>query len=186
MPEKPQHEVTAAEDPALAFQTHDHRHCVGTMLARAEAVCADKGLRLTPVRRRVLEILLETHKALGAYEVLDRLAADGFGHQPPVAYRALDFLVTHGLAHRIQRLNAFAACMHTTDDSDAGHEAVFLICRDCNALAEAPGLRLRAALEAAAAGADFAVEGAAIEAIGLCARCRAAAGEGNDNAGVGA
>ncbi len=47
---------------------------------------------MTPVRRRVLEILLEKHRAMGAYDVLDRLAAEGFGNQPPVAYRALDFL----------------------------------------------------------------------------------------------
>ncbi|MDM7256178.1 MAG: transcriptional repressor, partial [Paracoccus sp. (in: a-proteobacteria)] len=71
-----------------------------------------QGLRLTAVRRRVLEILLENHKAMGAYEILDRLAAEGFGKQPPVAYRALDFLVEHGLVHRVQRLNAFAACLH--------------------------------------------------------------------------
>lgn len=158
------------QDPALAFSAHDHRHCVGSVIAQAEAVCAARGLRLTPVRRRTLEILLEAHKALGAYEVLERLADDGFGRQPPVVYRALDFLVENGLAHRIQRLNAFAACMHPEES----HEAVFLICRACSALAEAPGLRLRAVLDAAAAPAGFAVESASIEALGLCAACRAA------------
>ena len=59
----------------------------------------------------VLEILLESHRAMGAYEVLERLAAEGFGKQPPVAYRALDFLVEHGLALRVRRLNAYAACL---------------------------------------------------------------------------
>jgi Fur family transcriptional regulator, zinc uptake regulator len=97
---------------ATAFHSHDHGRCTGTAMAHAERLARDRGLRLTPVRRRALEILLEEHRALGAYEVLERLAADGFGNQPPVAYRALDFLVEHGLAHRIRRLNAYAACTH--------------------------------------------------------------------------
>jgi Fur family zinc uptake transcriptional regulator len=168
MPQTPQGTRTRPGDPALAFSMHDHDRCMGTVIGHAETVCRERGLRLTPVRRRVLEILLESHKALGAYDVLDRLGADGFGRQPPVAYRALDFLVEHGFAHRIQRLNAFAACMHPHH----AHEAVFLICRACNALAEAPGMRLRAALDAAALPAGFTVESASIEAIGLCAACR--------------
>ncbi|MFN3644023.1 MAG: Fur family transcriptional regulator, partial [Gemmobacter sp.] len=141
---------------------------------RAEAVAAARGLRLTPVRRRTLEILLEAHKALGAYEVLDRLAADGFGRQPPVVYRALDFLVDAGLAHRVARLNAFAACMHPGE----AHQPAFLICRSCNAVAEAPGARVRAALEAAVAATGFVAERVTVEAMGLCAACRAGAGEG--------
>lgn len=161
--------AAAAEDPALAFSPHDHRHCMGSVIRHAEEFCARKQLRLTPVRRRVLEILLESHKAMGAYDVLERLAADGFGHQPPVAYRALEFLVAHGLAHRIQRLNAFAACMNP----DEAHDAAFLICRDCNTIAEAPALRLRAALDATAIDAGFAIDGASIEAVGQCAACRA-------------
>ena len=48
---------------------------------------------------------------------VDRLAAEGFGHQPPVAYRALAFLTEHGLAHRIRRLNAFAACDRTASSA---------------------------------------------------------------------
>ncbi|AMY67832.1 zinc ABC transporter ATP-binding protein ZnuC [Frigidibacter mobilis] len=120
-------------DAGLAFEHHDHAHCADDTMARAEAVAAARGARLTPVRRRVLEILLEAHRAMGAYEVLDRLAAEGFGNQPPVAYRALEFLVEHGLAHRVRRLNAFAACMHPGQD----HSPVFLICRSCDAVAEA-------------------------------------------------
>ena len=83
--------------PDLAFAAHDHAHCATDALTRAEAITAEAGLRMTPVRRRVLEILLEEHKALGAYDVLARLAAEGFGNQPPVAYRALEFLVEQAL-----------------------------------------------------------------------------------------
>lgn len=156
-----------AAQAALAFASHDHAHCSGDALARAEVLSAKEGARLTPVRRRTLEILLESHRAMGAYEVLDRLAAEGFGSQPPVAYRALEFLVEHGLAHRIQRLNAFAACM----SPGQSHSPVFFICKGCNGLAEAPAQPVRAAVEAAATAIGFQVERMTIEALGLCPGC---------------
>jgi Fur family zinc uptake transcriptional regulator len=153
--------------PDLAFAQHDHAHCATDALARAESVLDAQGARLTPVRRRTLEILLESHRALGAYDVLDRLAADGFGRQPPVAYRALEFLVDHGLAHRVRRLNAFTACMHPGED----HAPAFLICRACNAVAEAPAAPVRAALEQAAVTLGFRIERSTVEALGLCPAC---------------
>ena len=156
-------------DP-LAFARHDHAHCASGGMAHAEALAEREGLRLTPVRRRVLEILLEDHRALGAYDVLQRLAAEGFGNQPPVAYRALEFLVEHGLAHRIRRLNAFTACTHPGE----AHAPAFLICRSCNTVAEAAGDPIRSALEAAAGDLGFTVERSNVEALGLCAPCRTA------------
>jgi Fur family zinc uptake transcriptional regulator len=158
-----------APDPA--FGAHDHAHCASDALERAEAVAQAAGARLTPVRRRVLEILLEDHRALGAYEVLRRLAAEGFGNQPPVAYRALEFLVEHGLAHRIQRLNAFAACTH----AGADHAPAFLICRVCATVAEADAKAARKALDTEAAALGFIVERSTIEALGLCPACRGSA-----------
>ena len=155
-------------DPAAAFAPHDHAACAAVALGRAEQLCAETGARFTPVRRRVLELLLEHHRAMGAYEVLDRLAEEGFGHQPPVAYRALEFLTDQGLAHRIRRLNAFAACSHPGE----AHAPVFLICEECHAVAEAPGSSVRKALDGAAAEAGFTVAGATLEAYGLCPACR--------------
>lgn len=155
-------------DPAAAFADHDHATCAAEALERAERLCGETGARLTPVRRRVLELLLEQHRAMGAYEVLDRLAEEGFGHQPPVAYRALDFLTAQGLAHRIRRLNAFAACNYPGE----AHAPLFLICEECDAVAEAPGTGVRSALDAAAADTGFTVSGATLEAYGLCPACR--------------
>ena len=163
--------MSGKTDPGCAFAHHDHAHCADDTLARAEAEAARRGLRFTPVRKRVLQILLEAHRAMGAYEVLDRLSAEGFGNQPPVAYRALEFLVEAGLAHRVQGLNAFAACMHPGEV----HAPVFLICRDCDAVAEAQAAPVRAALDQVAGGLGFAVERASFEAVGLCPACRARA-----------
>jgi Fur family transcriptional regulator, zinc uptake regulator len=155
-------------DPApLAFRPHDHAGCVDGAMAVAEARCAERGLRLTPLRRRVLEILLESHRAMGAYDVLARLGEEGLGSQPPVAYRALDFLVELGLAHKIQRLSAFVACARPADR----HSPAFLICRQCRAVAEAEPEGIRGAISGAARAAGFSVERVAVEAEGLCPAC---------------
>ncbi|MDZ7708681.1 MAG: Fur family transcriptional regulator [Roseovarius sp.] len=157
-------------DP-LGFAPHDHRDCKRAAMAAAEAHCARHGLNFTPVRRRVLEILLEEHRAMGAYEILDKLREEGLGSQPPVAYRALDFLVTNRFAHKIERLNAFIACAHP----DAAHTPAFLICRVCNAVAETHAAPARGMLGAAAEAAGFEIEQAVVEAVGRCPRCRAEA-----------
>ena len=158
------------ENPAgaLAFCLHDHAVCAKAALAHADHLAVEKALRLTPVRRRALEILLEAHQALGAYDVLERLAEDGFGNQPPVAYRALEFLVEHGFAHRIRRLNAFTACMHP----DHAHKPVFFICKSCAAVAETAGTDVQTAVEKAAQSFGFKVDRMNLEAVGLCPTCQ--------------
>jgi Fur family zinc uptake transcriptional regulator len=145
-------------------------------MARAEAVMAEQGGRMTPVRRRTLQILLESHRALGAYDVLERLALDGYGNQPPVAYRALDFLEEQGLVHRIRRLNAFTACMHPGET----HAPAFLICRECHAVAEASAAAVGEALETAARAMGFAIERSTVEALGLCPACVGTAGKADE------
>jgi len=150
---------------------HDHARCIARAMAHVDSACAEEGLQMTPVRRRVLEILLEGHRALGAYEILDRLRAEGLGSQPPVAYRALDFLRRAGFVHRIETLNAFVACTRVGE----GHVPAFLICRQCRHVIEAAAEPSRGHLERAADGAGFEIETAVREAEGLCADCRAAA-----------
>ncbi|MBY5933753.1 transcriptional repressor [Tateyamaria omphalii] len=152
---------------AMGFAKHNHSACMATALKAAEKRCASEGLRLTPVRRKVLELLLQEHRALGAYAILDLLRDAGFGSQPPVAYRALDFLAEHGFVHRIERLNAFVACAHPGED----HAPAFMICRLCDAVAEAPGASAKGMLGAAAREAGFHVERTVVEAEGVCPSC---------------
>ncbi|MFY0692604.1 MAG: transcriptional repressor [Paracoccaceae bacterium] len=152
---------------ALGFRRHDHGVCEQTALAAAEARCEAEGLRLTPVRRKVLEILLQEHRALGAYAILDLLRAEGFGSQPPVAYRALDFLSEHGFVHKIERLNAFVACAHPGEQ----HSPAFMICNRCDTVAEAQAAPVKGALGDAAKAAGFQIERAVVEAEGVCPSC---------------
>jgi Fur family zinc uptake transcriptional regulator len=157
---------TRPADP-IGFETHDHRACIDDTVRAVAARCAQDGLHFTPVRRRVLEILLARHRAIGAYEILDTLRDEGLGSQPPVAYRALEFLTKHGFAHRIEGLNAFAACTDPGHD----HDAAFLICTGCGAVAEAPLAPARAALAQTAEAAGFTIARTVLEAEGLCPHC---------------
>ncbi|MBK0326604.1 transcriptional repressor [Rhodobacteraceae bacterium F11138] len=151
----------------IGFEKHDHEACVAHGLAVVEARCAAEGLRLTPVRRKVLEFLLREHRALGAYAILDMLRDDGFSSQPPVAYRALDFLAENGFVHKIERLNAFVACTHPGEN----HSPAFMICRLCDAVAEAQSTPAKSALGDAARAAGFEIEKTVVEAEGICPSC---------------
>lgn len=154
--------------PPIAFRSHDHSACRINALADARQLCKDRGARLTPTRQRVLELLLESHTALGAYDVLARLKDEGLGAQPPVAYRALEFLVAQGFAHRIERLNAYVACAHP----GAAHAPAFMICRNCGSVAEMPEDTMTDTMAAIAESMGFALEHAVVEAEGMCPVCR--------------
>src|ERR1700739_3668473 len=104
---------------------HDHDRCSSDAMAIAEARCAQRGQRLTPIRRKVLAALLGRHKPLGAYEIIDRLGLKGPRLAPITAYRALEFLRENGLVHRIESRNAFVACVHNHGGGDL---VIFLIC----------------------------------------------------------
>lgn len=156
---------------AKGFHPHDHDTCKASTLAAARTQCKARNLRLTPVRERALEILLAEHRALGAYDLLERLAAEGFGSQPPVVYRALDFLVSAGFVHKVEKLNAYIACAHLGD----AHAPAFLICRACKTVAEAEIDGQAGRLAEAARAVGFQIEYTVIEAEGLCPACQNAA-----------
>jgi Fur family zinc uptake transcriptional regulator len=147
---------------------HDHEHCASSALAHAEAHCAEREQRLTPIRRQVLGALLESHKPLGAYEIIERLAHDT-RLAPITVYRALDFLRDNGLVHRIESRNAFVACVHNHVGDDL---VVFLICERCGTVGETPAGTVAEALKTASRAAGFAPKSPLIEIIGICSHCR--------------
>lgn len=156
-------------DPAAAFDQHehDHRRCVADALATAEQLCDRAGLRLTATRRRVLELIWTHRMPVGAYQLLDELAAERGRVAPPTVYRAIDFLLVHGLIHRIESLSAFVGCARPRRPH-AGH---FLICRGCGAAAELEDGRIDAALREGAERFGFRVEQQTVELRGLCPTC---------------
>lgn len=150
---------------------HDHRACAHAVLDRAEALCAARGARLTAIRRDVLSALAADHAPAGAYDVIERLAAKGGRPPAPITvYRALDFLLEHGLAHRIESRNAYVACSHDHEAGEAG-PVVFLICERCGAVGEAASADFAKALDALARGSGFRPRAPVIEVSGTCGHC---------------
>lgn len=160
MPQKPA--------KARAFANHNHKRCHDEVMAEALGRCAERGVRLTPVRRRVLQILLESHKPIGAYELLKRLTAEGFPGQPPIVYRALEFLQFLGVVHRIESKNAFVAC----GLPKGVHPSQFLICTECARIAEFESPDVTELLVQTAAVAGFEIAKTTLEIEGVCQDCR--------------
>ena len=146
---------------------HDHAACIESALEQAVTLCRERGARLTPLRRRVLEIVWESHAPLGAYDALQRMNAGGGRNAPPTVYRALEFLLEHGLIHRIESRNAFVGC--TTPGYS--HKAQFFICRDCGNVAETHSEEIGEAIKASATRAGFLVEKPVVEISGRCLKC---------------
>ncbi len=147
---------------------HDHALCVDDALAQAEANCRRRGVRLTPIRRRVLELIWRRHEPVKAYDLLDSLKNDHRSAAPPTVYRALDFLLAEGLIHRIESLNAYVGC----GDPGNPHVGQFLICKHCNAVAELNDPDIRQLLVSKAEKLGFEVNWQTIEINGVCPQCR--------------
>jgi Fur family transcriptional regulator, zinc uptake regulator len=149
---------------------HDHaHHHHGDALAEAEAHCARKGLRLTDMRRHVFEALARSPQALGAYDLIDALAQNGHRRLAPISiYRALDFLLEAGLAHKIQSRNAYVACPHRHGADDV---VVFMICEQCGRVQEATSDAVSKALANVSRSLNFTPRGQVIETLGRCDGC---------------
>jgi Fur family transcriptional regulator, zinc uptake regulator len=148
---------------------HDHDSCKSFILASAEKRCQENGVRFTRQRRRVLEILAESHQAIGAYDILARFQPDSNSRTAPVTiYRALDFLMENNLAHRLSTLNAFVACSGTHE----GLDAQFLVCKMCQSVAELSTPSLNRAIHKEAQSADFTVTAPMVEIKGICGSCK--------------
>lgn len=148
--------------------SHDHGQCLAGAIDAALKICGERGTRLTEQRQRVLEIIWQSHRPIGAYEILDRLVElEGKRPAPPTVYRALDFLLEQGLVHRVESRNAFIGC----SDPSRRHVVEILLCTQCGHAAEVSDHRIARAVEQAAEGLGFAVENQTIEIAGRCQAC---------------
>jgi len=152
-------------NPAAA---HDHAGCVAAALATAERLCRERGLRFTAIRRRVLELVWQSHKPIGAYDILEVLGQESKSAAPPTVYRALDFLIEAGLAHRLDSLNAFIGC----PDPGSRHAGQFLICRQCRSVTELSDNEIEELVAQKAAANGFSAVRQMLEIEGLCKLCR--------------
>lgn len=147
---------------------HDHASCERVALDRVRAAFERQGLRLTPLRQMVFEEIASTHRAIGAYDLVERFAAKGRRLAPISVYRALESLTEAGVVHRFESRNSYFACVGA---HDRRQPALFLACKACGAIAELPGERIFDAIEREAKSVAFATLATVVEVVGLCAHC---------------
>ncbi|MDE0302680.1 MAG: transcriptional repressor [Gammaproteobacteria bacterium] len=163
--------TTKSRPPA---SPHDHQSCISDALAHAETVCQNRNKRLTDNRRAVLELLLDSHCALGAYEILRRFDWGGRAQAPVQVYRALEFLESMGLVHRVASSNAYVACYQL----DERHGAVLFVCKACGVVMEREEIKLGSMMDKLAQQSGFTIHTRLLEAVGYCPNCA----EGAENA----
>ncbi|MBI4005585.1 MAG: transcriptional repressor [Gammaproteobacteria bacterium] len=146
---------------------HSHKKCLDSALITAEKTCLARGVRLTRLRRRVLELVWGSHEPVKAYDILDKLRDEHSGSAPPTVYRALDFLRAEGMVHKIESLTAYVGC----GEPEHRHIGQFLICRACGAVAEMDDAEVRELLAEKADTLGFHIDREMIEIKGLCAAC---------------
>lgn len=151
----------------LLQQPHNHQACIAQTLQSAETICVKKGIRLTSIRRRVLELVCASHKAIGAYELLDVFREKDPKAKPVTIYRALDFLMDAGLVHKIESLNAFIGCMQ----AEKKHQSVILICDQCKNAYELDATSVYQELFSMSEDIKFTPKSLTIELHGLCCSC---------------
>ena len=151
------------------FGDHDHSRCKLKAVENALRLCHKKGLKLTNIRQQVLEIIWEYHQPIGAYDILQKLQERGYKPAPPTAYRALEFLRSAQLIHRIESLNAYIGC----PSSGTKHQCQFYICTACGHIAEVSNSEVAKALSTGAKELGFVSHQPVIEVHGLCQSCQA-------------
>ena len=146
---------------------HDHPN-VAQRLAEAESLCSSTGARLTPLRKEVLELILNATGPMGAYDLLAKIKSESDRPAaPPTVYRTLDFLLEKGLIHRLTSINAYIPCCHPR----GGHQAAFLICTECKSVKEASAQGLLQQLDELSASDHFTAHHSIIEISGICQQC---------------
>jgi Fur family zinc uptake transcriptional regulator len=141
---------------------------VTASIERARKIVEQHGEKLTPLRARVLGIVMQADEPLSAYEILDRMAEDGRKPAPPTVYRSLDFLIGQGLIHKIHSRNSFVACCN----ADEPHDARLFICRTCGIAREVTHPLPDREVAGEAMDLGFEAERVVVEVEGLCRDCR--------------
>ena len=136
------------------------------LIRLAERYCAERGLRLTEPRRRVLSVLSAAGKPAGAYDIIALMPV---GTQPPTVYRALEFWEKEGFVHCISSLSVYVVC-------HAGHRhqgSQYMVCDDCGDVEEVHLCHLPSPLQHRINETGFQLSRWNTELHGVCNKCHA-------------
>ena len=65
------------------WQRHRHSECIKEAITKAEHICQARKCRLTPIRKKVLELIWKSHKPIKAYDLLAQLSTENLVKNPP-------------------------------------------------------------------------------------------------------
>ena len=139
-----------------------------TLIEQVEGICASRGVRLTPQRKRVFELIFSNKKASSSYELLEQLKVSEPQAKPPTVYRALDFLLEQGFIHRVESTNSFICCCSCNANK---HFSQLLICDKCGTVIELQDDSLVTLLASNAEKHGFQLTNHVIESHGICQSC---------------
>lgn len=152
---------------SAAVEQHHHTHNARAFVREVASTCDERGLRLTEIRMRVLELIAASEKPVKAYDLLDQLKDDRGSAAPPTVYRALDFLLENGFIHKLESINAYVGCHHPSVE----HHVPFLICDECETAYEVCDERVARLLNDQARALGFRARAQTLEVHGKCKRC---------------
>lgn len=142
-------------------------------LKRAAAHCARQGAQFTRLRKAVFQQLHESPEGLKAYAILEQMRVHFPSSTPATVYRALEFLIAQGLAHRLPGHNLFTACRM---DHTAMHLCLFLVCPSCKSVTEVKDDELTHTLERCLHRAGYCLENGGVELSAYCPDCQVPTG----------
>jgi Fur family zinc uptake transcriptional regulator len=149
------------------FKNHTHSNCMNTAMKRAETLCNQRNIRFTPIRKKILALILEQHMPIKAYDILAKLSDADHIEKPPTVYRALEFLLENQLIHKIDSINSYIGC----EFAHKQHQSQFLVCDSCNEVMELQEPLLNSALTETSQSKGFVVRQSHVEIHGVCADC---------------
>ncbi len=147
---------------------HTHHHCIGDAILQAEQICSKNNLRFTQLRRQILTLIWANHEPSKAYDLLQKLGNSETVAKPPTVYRTLDFLLEHGLIHRLHSLNAYIGCTHPQQHRDC----YFLICHQCGEIEECCDPQLKQSIHTTTDNHTFQASHISLEIEGICETCQ--------------
>lgn len=127
----------------------------------------EKGLRITSQREAIVDILLNSDKALDSMEVYNLLHKDHPSLGVVTVYRTMDCLEHLGL---LQKVHQESGCNKYIRLKEGHHH--LLICSNCGRAVYFEGLNFEDQFESVARQNDFLLQDHWLQLSGLCPRCQ--------------
>lgn len=153
----------------MSHSCENHKNCVNDALSKAQMICDDHNISLTPLRKKVLKLVWQQgHTSVKAYDLLENLKKEEPSAKPVTIYRALDFLIENHIIHKIESQNSYIGCNHPTRQ----HNCAFLICNKCREITECcESDKLMSSIKENLPLSSFTPQNITLEVHGICKNC---------------